>query len=188
MDLDRPSVDQPPLSPRRAAGPAASPRGSGRYRCLYSWAGTGHTGWRGDRSGGSLPGARHGRTARTALDAAAAWMARGASGIWLRAGSRLGLACRGAVYILVGTSLSAWRSPRTDGRARRQAAPGPCRRPSLPRGDVFRWCCSSLGLPRTPLLSWWRPCSGLPTPPARWARGGSVRCRRGGSCCTRFSA
>jgi Domain of Unknown Function (DUF1206) len=29
-------------------------------------------------------------------------MARGASGVWLRAGSRLGLACRGAVYLLVG--------------------------------------------------------------------------------------
>jgi Domain of Unknown Function (DUF1206) len=29
-------------------------------------------------------------------------MARGASGIWLRAGSRLGLACRGTVYLLVG--------------------------------------------------------------------------------------
>ncbi len=43
-----------------------------------------------------------GRTARTALDGAAAWMARGASGIWLRAGSRLGLACRGTVYLLVG--------------------------------------------------------------------------------------
>jgi Domain of Unknown Function (DUF1206) len=43
-----------------------------------------------------------GRSARTALDAAAASMARGASGVWLRAGSRLGLACRGAVYLLVG--------------------------------------------------------------------------------------
>jgi Domain of Unknown Function (DUF1206) len=43
-----------------------------------------------------------GGTARTALDAAAAWMARGASGFWLRAGSRLGLACRGTVYLLVG--------------------------------------------------------------------------------------
>jgi Domain of Unknown Function (DUF1206) len=43
-----------------------------------------------------------GRPARTALDAAAASMARGASGIWLRAGSRLGLGCRGAVYLLVG--------------------------------------------------------------------------------------
>ena len=43
-----------------------------------------------------------GRTARTGLDAAAASMARGASGVWLRAGSRLGLACRGAVYLLVG--------------------------------------------------------------------------------------
>jgi hypothetical protein len=41
-------------------------------------------------------------TARTALDVAAASMARGASGIWLRAGSRLGLACRGTVYLLVG--------------------------------------------------------------------------------------
>lgn len=43
-----------------------------------------------------------GRTARTALDAAAASMARGASGIWLRAGSRFGIACRGTVYLLVG--------------------------------------------------------------------------------------
>jgi hypothetical protein len=43
-----------------------------------------------------------GRTARTGLDAAAAWMARGASGFWLRAGSRLGLTCRGTVYLLVG--------------------------------------------------------------------------------------
>ena len=29
-------------------------------------------------------------------------MARGASGVWLRAVSRLGLACRGTVYLLVG--------------------------------------------------------------------------------------
>jgi Domain of Unknown Function (DUF1206) len=43
-----------------------------------------------------------GRTARTALDTAAASMMRGASGVWLRAGSRLGLACRGTVYLLVG--------------------------------------------------------------------------------------
>jgi hypothetical protein len=43
-----------------------------------------------------------GRRPWTALDAAAASMARGASGVWLRAGSRLGLACRGAVYLLVG--------------------------------------------------------------------------------------
>ena len=43
-----------------------------------------------------------GRTALTGLDAAAASMARGASGVWLRAGSRLGLACRGTVYLLVG--------------------------------------------------------------------------------------
>ena len=42
------------------------------------------------------------RTALTGLDAAAASMARGASGVWLRAGSRLGLACRGTVYLLVG--------------------------------------------------------------------------------------
>ena len=45
---------------------------------------------------------RLGGTAGTSLDAAAASMARGASGIWLRAGSRLGLACRGTVYLLVG--------------------------------------------------------------------------------------
>jgi hypothetical protein len=43
-----------------------------------------------------------GGKAPTALDAAAVSMARGASGIWLRAGSRLGLVCRGAVYLLVG--------------------------------------------------------------------------------------
>jgi hypothetical protein len=43
-----------------------------------------------------------GKTAMTALDAAAASMARGASGIWLRAGSRFGLACRGTVYLLIG--------------------------------------------------------------------------------------
>jgi hypothetical protein len=29
-------------------------------------------------------------------------MARGASGVWLRAVSRLGLVCRGTVYLLVG--------------------------------------------------------------------------------------
>ena len=45
---------------------------------------------------------RLGGTAGTSLDAVAASLARGASGIWLRAGSRLGLACRGTVYLLVG--------------------------------------------------------------------------------------
>jgi len=46
----------------------------------------------------------HGRgmTAGTSLEAAALSLARGASGVWLRAGSRLGLACRGTVYLLVG--------------------------------------------------------------------------------------
>jgi hypothetical protein len=43
-----------------------------------------------------------GRRPLTALDAAAASIARGASGVWLRAGSRLGLACRGTVYLLIG--------------------------------------------------------------------------------------
>ena len=38
----------------------------------------------------------------TQLDAAAATMAHGASGVWLRAVSRLGLTCRGVVYLLVG--------------------------------------------------------------------------------------
>jgi hypothetical protein len=36
------------------------------------------------------------------LDAAALFLARGASGVWLRAVSRLGLVCRGTVYLLVG--------------------------------------------------------------------------------------
>ena len=43
-----------------------------------------------------------GMTAGTSLDAAALSLARGASGVWLRAGSRFGLACRGTVYLLVG--------------------------------------------------------------------------------------
>jgi hypothetical protein len=44
-----------------------------------------------------------GRTAGTRLDAAGASLARGASGVWLRAVSRLGLVCRGTVYLLVGS-------------------------------------------------------------------------------------
>jgi hypothetical protein len=43
-----------------------------------------------------------GGTAGTSLDAAARSMARGASGVWLRAVCRLGLLCRGTVYLLVG--------------------------------------------------------------------------------------
>jgi hypothetical protein len=43
-----------------------------------------------------------GGTAGTSLDAAARFLARGASGVWLRAVSRLGLVCRGTVYLLVG--------------------------------------------------------------------------------------
>src|ERR1051325_9318246 len=43
-----------------------------------------------------------GRSDGTPLDAAAAAMARGTPGVWLRAVCRLGLACRGAVYLLVG--------------------------------------------------------------------------------------
>ena len=38
----------------------------------------------------------------TSLHAAALSLARGASGVWLRAVCRLGLVCRGAVYLLVG--------------------------------------------------------------------------------------
>jgi hypothetical protein len=43
-----------------------------------------------------------GKTPRSSLDAAALSMARRASGVWLRAVSRLGLVCRGTVYLLVG--------------------------------------------------------------------------------------
>jgi Domain of Unknown Function (DUF1206) len=43
-----------------------------------------------------------GRPAGTSLDAAARFLARGAPGVWLRAVSRLGLVCRGTVYLLVG--------------------------------------------------------------------------------------
>src|SRR5512140_3557523 len=45
---------------------------------------------------------RPGGTAGTSLHAAALSMARGASGVWLRAVCRLGLVCRGTVYLLVG--------------------------------------------------------------------------------------
>ncbi len=43
-----------------------------------------------------------GRSAGTSLDAAAVSMAQGTSGVWLRAVCRLGLVCRGTVYLLVG--------------------------------------------------------------------------------------
>jgi hypothetical protein len=43
-----------------------------------------------------------GRTAITSLEAAALSLARGTSGVWLRSVSRLGLICRGMVYLLVG--------------------------------------------------------------------------------------
>jgi Domain of Unknown Function (DUF1206) len=43
-----------------------------------------------------------GQDRRTSLDAAARSMARGASGAWLRAVCRLGLLCRGTVYLMVG--------------------------------------------------------------------------------------
>jgi Domain of Unknown Function (DUF1206) len=43
-----------------------------------------------------------GKPAGTSLDAAARFLARGASGVWLRAVSRVGLVCRGTVYLLVG--------------------------------------------------------------------------------------
>ena len=42
------------------------------------------------------------QTTGTSLDAAAQSLGRGASGAWLRAVSRLGLACRATVYLLVG--------------------------------------------------------------------------------------
>ena len=62
-------------------------------------------------------------------------MAQGASGVWLRGMSRLGLVCRGTVYLLVG-SLALRLALATHGeRARPRAPPGPCRRPSLRRGD-----------------------------------------------------
>jgi Domain of Unknown Function (DUF1206) len=100
VDLDRPSVDQPPLSPGRAARPAASPRGSGTRG--VSPAGLGPLILVSGATGPVEGSQGQGRTARTALDAAAAWLARGAAGFWLRAGSRFGLACRGTVYLLVG--------------------------------------------------------------------------------------
>src|ERR1700724_2675010 len=54
-----------------------------------------------------------GGTAGSSLHAAALSMARGASGVWLRAVCRLGLLCRGTVYLLVGTLRSASRWLRT---------------------------------------------------------------------------
>jgi hypothetical protein len=131
---------------------------------------------------------RPGRTAGTPLEAAARSMARGASGVWLRAVSRLSLVCRGTVYLLVGYLACASRSPPTGAAPRPRAAPVPCRRsPSLPR-DVSCWACSSPGSPPTRSPSSSRPCSGLPMPPARWAGGASVRSRRGDVCCTLPSA
>ena len=67
---------------------------------------------------------------------------------------------------------------RTAAPARPRAAPGRCRRPT--HGAVSRWSCSSPGSARTRSPSSSRPCSGLPTRPARWAPGGSARCPRWG--------
>jgi hypothetical protein len=58
-----------------------------------------------------------GRTAGTSLDAAARSMAGGASGVWLRAVSRLGLACRGTVYLLVSYLALRLALSRAHGRA-----------------------------------------------------------------------
>src|ERR1022692_4399462 len=63
-------------------------------------AGAGHTVGGGGRPLKSADGL--GGSAGTSLDAAAAAMARGASGVWLRAVCRPGLACRGTVSLLVG--------------------------------------------------------------------------------------
>ena len=113
------------------------------------WAETAHTGQRGERSGGKLPGA--GRDSPNSpgrgcgVDGAGRVRVLAARGVAAWSGLP-----RGRCTSWSAISPSGWRSPRTGGRARRRAAPGPCRRPSLPRGDVSRWCCSSPGSPRTP--------------------------------------
>ena len=71
-------------------------------------------------------------TAGTALDAAAASMARGASGFWLRAGRGL-VGLPRAVYLLVGYLAFRLRSPRTGERARRE------RRRGRPGGRRSAW-------------------------------------------------
>ena len=110
-----------------------------RLRAVRHFAGraeTGHTVSGGGRLLKSADGL--GGRAGTSLDAAAAAMARGASGMWLRAVSRLGLACRARSTCWSATLPSVSRSPRTGGAARRRAAPGRCRRPSPRLGDGCR--------------------------------------------------
>jgi hypothetical protein len=129
---------------------------------------------------------RRGRTAGTSLDAAARFLARGASGVWLRAVSRLGLLCRGAVYLLVGY-LALRLALAAHGRTGAPASSAGAVQAAGAWG-VSRWSCSSPDSARTRSPSSSRPCSARPTRPARWAGGGSARCPRGDACCTRRSA
>jgi hypothetical protein len=88
----------------------------------------------------------------------------GGSGVWLRAGSRLGLACRGAVYLLVGY-LAFRLALASHGRTGAPASSAGAVQAAVPaRGDVFRWCCWSPGSPRTRSPSCLKQCSGLPAP------------------------
>jgi hypothetical protein len=105
-----------------------------------------------------------GRTAGTSLDAPAQSLARGASGVWLRAGSRLGSVWPAAAPFTFwsATSRSVSPSPCTGERARPRAAQGLCRRPCLRHGGGSRWSCSSLVSRRTRSPSCSRRCSGLP--------------------------
>ena len=129
-----------------------------------------------------------GRTAGTSLDAVALFMARGASGVWLRAGSRLGLVCRGTVYLLVGY-LAFRLALAAHGRAGEPASSaGAVQAAIASDGGGSRWSCSSLVSARTRLPSSSRRCSGLPARIARPPGGVSVRCRCGDVCCTQPSA
>jgi hypothetical protein len=130
-----------------------------------------------------------GRSAGTSLDAAALSLARGASGVWLRAGSRLGLACRGTVYLLVGYlafRLALAVHGRTGAPASSAGAVQAAVSPAWGRIPLVLLVAGLAAYALTQLLeAVFRPSR---AEGARRAGGVSVRCRHGDVCCTQPSA
>ena len=126
------------------------------------------------------------RTAGTSLHAAALSMARGASGVWLRAVCRLGLLCRGTVYLLVGY-LALRLALAAHGRAGAPASSAGAVQAADVWGRVpLVLLVAGLGAyALTQLIeAVFRPAHATGT----MGRGGSARCPRGDACCTRRSA
>ena len=114
-------------------------------------------------------------------------MARGASGVWLRAVSRLGLVCRGTVYLLVGY-LALRLALATHGRTGAPASSAGAVQAAEPAWGRVPLVLLVAGLGAYALTQLieavFRPARATGT----IGGGGSARCRRGDACCTRPSA